>query len=115
MPHPSYLRLLSSSFSRGCQSLTDEDSLLVYLNQKCSLLHDMERVCVLMMDEIYVSPKSSYKGGVLCGFAENSKSEMEEATTVQTFMLSSVLSKHKDVVGFNRSKLWMQRFCMKAQ
>jgi hypothetical protein len=98
LPHPSYLRVLSSCFSSS-QMMIDDVSHLAYLKQKCSLLTEDERLCVLMLDEIYVSPKVSYKGGSLNGFAENDSSDLVKATTVQAFMISSVLSKHKDVAA----------------
>lgn len=79
--------------------MIDDVSHLAYLKQKCSLLTEDERLCVLMLDEIYVSPKVSYKGGSLNGFAENDSSDLVKATTVQAFMISSVLSKHKDVAA----------------
>jgi hypothetical protein len=60
LPHPSYLRLLSSCFSQCYKSLTDDDAHFIHLKQKCALLTDDERPCVLMMDEIYVSRKVLY-------------------------------------------------------
>ena len=61
---------------------------------------------MLMMDEIYVSPKVAYKGGSLHGFATNigTLSDTVEATTVQAFMISSILSKNKDVVALQPVK-----------
>jgi hypothetical protein len=52
-----------------------------------------------MLDEIYVTPKASYKSGALLGFAENYQSDPIQSTTVQAFMISSILSKHKDVAA----------------
>ena len=104
LPHTSYLRQLSSCFSHCSKTLTDDDSHFVYLKQKCSLLNENERHCVMMLDEIYVSPKVAYKGGRLEGFAENSGSDVVQATTVQAFMISSVFSKHKDVAALQPVK-----------
>jgi len=97
LPHPSYLRQLTS-----CFTLNDDDSHFVYLKQKCNVLAERERLSVLMLDEIYVKPKINYKGGSLQGFAENADSV--EATTVQAYMISSVLSKHKDVAALQPVK-----------
>jgi hypothetical protein len=112
LPHTSYLRQLSSCFSHCSKTLTDDDSHFVYLKQKCNLLN--ERLCVMMLDEIYVAPKVAYKGGRLEGFAENSGSGVVQATTVQAFMISSVLSKHKDVAALQPVKTWMQHFWRKV-
>lgn len=98
LPHPSYLRALASCFSSS-DKLNDESSHLTYLKQKCRLLTEDERWCVLMLDEIYVSPKISYKGGSLYGFADNSSSDSVQASTVLAFMVSSILSKHKDIAA----------------
>jgi len=103
LPHPSYLRQLTSCFSQCCQSLTDDDAHFVYLKQKCGALAEHERLVVLLLDEIYVKPRVTYKGGSLQGFAENS-ADTVEATTVQAYMISSVLSKHKDVAALQPIK-----------
>lgn len=99
LPHVSYLRRLSSIFVP--KSLANDDNVdehLAYLKQKCSLLGERERICTLLIDEIYVKPSVTYKGGSLQGFAENSL-ECIEATTVQAFMLSSITSKQKDIAA----------------
>lgn len=51
----------------------------------------------LMLDEIHVEPCSSFKGGSIVGFALNEPTK--KATTVQAFMISSILSKDKEVVA----------------
>ena len=99
LPHTSHLRQLMSCFSQCGTALSDDDAHFVFLKQKCTVLPEHERLCILMLDEIYVNAKVTYKGGALQGFAENSASEPTEATTVQAFMLSSILSKHKDVAA----------------
>ena len=64
----------------------------MYLQQKCNALFEHGRMCVLLIDEIYVSPRITYKGGSLLGFAQNSAvDETTEATTVQAYMLCSVM------------------------
>ena len=61
---------------------------------------------MLMMDEIYVSPKAAYKGGSLHSFATNisTLSDTVEATTVQAFVILSILSKNKDVIALQPVK-----------
>jgi len=78
----------------------------VYLKQKCSVLAEHERLCVLIMDEIYVSQKIACKGGSLHGFATNvgASSDNAEASTVQAFMISSLFSKNKDVLALEPVK-----------
>jgi hypothetical protein len=103
-PHTSYLRQLSSCFAENAKTLNDDDSHFVYLRQKCSVLADHKRFSALLLDEIHVNPKITYKGGSLQGFAENTPSDSVEATTVQAFMLTSILSKHKDVAALQPVK-----------
>lgn len=50
------------------------------------------------MDEIYVKPKLSYVGNKIEGFSKNSEIK-STATTVQVYMITSICSKNKDVVG----------------
>jgi len=85
LPHISYLRQLSSCFTQNSSTLTDDNAECAYLKQKCSVLAEHERLCMLMMDEIYVSPKVAYKGGKFHGFATNvsASADTVEATTVQ--------------------------------
>jgi hypothetical protein len=52
---------------------------------------------MLLLDEIYVQPRATYTGGHVIGMAVNSP--LEQATTVQTFMLCSLLSSNKDVAA----------------
>ena len=104
LPHISYLRQLSSCFSNNTTTLTGESARCRYLRQKCSTLDEHERLCVLMLDEIYVSQKISYKGGSLHGFATNTGCDSVEATTVQAYMLGSLFSKNKDVVALQPVK-----------
>ena len=106
LPHISYLRQLSNCFTQTATTLTGENAQSVYLKQKCSVLADHEHLCVLMMDEIYVSPKIAYKSGSLQGFATNmgQSSNTDEASTVQAFMLASIFSKNKDVAALQPVK-----------
>jgi hypothetical protein len=52
---------------------------------------------MLLLDEIYVQPRATHKGGHVIGMAVNSP--LEQATTVQSFMLCSLLSSNKDVAA----------------
>jgi hypothetical protein len=61
-----------------------------------------ERICNLLLDEIYVKPELSYRGGKLEGIAANSsvnENSVTLATTIQTFMISSITKKNKEIVG----------------
>jgi hypothetical protein len=55
LPHPSYLRQLTSCFSQCCQTLTDDDTHFVYLRQKCNALAEHERLSILLLDKIYLN------------------------------------------------------------
>lgn len=68
-----------------------------YLKQKCQNMNERERNVILMIDEIHVANKMAYKEGKLEGSASNSS--LTEASTAQVFMISSILSKYKDVVA----------------
>jgi hypothetical protein len=95
LPHVSYLKRLSSVFSLSGE--LNDSSHCEYLKQKAGLLQPHERHVILLLDEIYVAPKTSFKGGCLSGMAANSP--LEQASTVQTFMLCSLLSPNKDVAA----------------
>jgi len=95
LPHPSYLRKMSTCFTVSPGS--DCSAQTAYLTQKAQLLACHERDVSLLLDEIYVNPKVSYKGGALAGFAANC--DLNQATTVQAFMICSVLSRNKDIAA----------------
>ena len=95
LPHPVYLRKLSSCFT--VEPGTECNAHLTYLTKKCQLLEPHERYVTMLLDEIYVQPKVSYKGGTVKGFAANC--DMTQATTVQAFMICSILSHRKDIAA----------------
>lgn len=101
MPHPVYLQTFTSKL--GVENSGINSSHCQYLKKKLSILDEHSRKCNLLLDEVYVKPELSYKGGKLEGVAvhskHNSKNNLNLATTIQTFMISSILSKNKDVVG----------------
>jgi len=55
LPHPTYLRTLSSCFvvEAGFECIEH----IAYLTENTKLLPEHERNIILMLDEIYVSPK----------------------------------------------------------
>ena len=61
------------------------------------MLNPNERLVNVQLDEIYVKSKLQYKGEKLIGQADNS--DLEAATRIQGFMLSSIRSKNKDVIS----------------
>jgi hypothetical protein len=95
LPHVSYLKRLSTVFSLS--GGLDENTHYEYLKQKAELLQEHDRHVILLLDEIYVEPKTTYKGGCVTGMATNSP--LHEATTVQTFMVCSLMSKNKYVAA----------------
>lgn len=96
LPHPSYLKRLSSSFQIN-SGFQDGAIHQTYLQKKCQNLSEMERYVILMVDEIHVAHQMSYKAGKLEGSASNGS--VAEASTAQVFMISSLVSKQKDVVA----------------
>jgi hypothetical protein len=96
LPNVSYLKRLSSVLSVS-GGLNDSDSHITYLKQKAELIQPRERHVMLLLDEIHVQPRATYKGGNVIGMAVNSP--LEQATTVQAFMLCTLLSPNKDVAA----------------
>lgn len=97
LPHVFYIKRLSSAFSLS--GGLDESDHAEYLKHKVRLMEPHERQVILILDEIYVEPNTTYKGGCLTGMASNTPSE--QASTVQTFMTCSLLSANKDVAAFS--------------
>lgn len=96
LPHESYLRRLTSCLSSShAGSVTDVH--IAYLRNKARYLEPHQKVVSLMLDEIHVEPTATFKGGNIQGFASNNS--QQQATTVQAFMIASVLSKDRDVVS----------------
>lgn len=95
LPHMSYLRRICRCDNLASAGINEAH--LKYLSEKLTLLNEEEKLINILFDEIYVKPDVDYKNGKLVGMS--SFNINERATTVQTFMLTSVLSKNKDVIG----------------
>jgi hypothetical protein len=89
------LRFMPRKMSSKLDS--DTNSHLAYLKNKAKHMDPHQRLVTLMIDEIHVEPITSFKAGNLQGFACNSPTQ--QATTVQAFMMASVLSKDRDIVS----------------
>lgn len=90
LPHPRTLQKLISSYELSLESSS-------YLENRIKHLKEHELLVSLVMDEIYIQPKLSFKGGEIYG---SSNSDAQKcAKTAQVFMVSSLLSKYVDVVA----------------
>lgn len=90
LPHPRTLQRLISSFELSSNSSS-------YLESRIKHLKPHELLVSLVMDEIYIQPQLSFKGGEIYG---SSYSDAQKcAKTAQVFMVSSLLSKYVDVVA----------------
>ena len=97
LPNESYIRRLSSCLSMTSRLESDIKSHVAYRKNKADQLEPHEKVVNLLLDETHVEQNASFKGGSIQGFASICSSQ--SATTVQAFMISSVLSNDKDVVA----------------
>ena len=79
---------------------------LVYIKNKFKMLQSADKSVILMVDEIHIKPSFDYKGGSIVGSAFDTA---EAATSAYVFMISSIMSKYKDVVHIIPAK------CMKAE
>ncbi|GBO13031.1 hypothetical protein AVEN_40191-1 [Araneus ventricosus] len=95
LPSERYLRKISSTMS--LTSSKDGMEYRKYLTEKCLKLCVAERTVNLLLDEIIIRPHISYHSNSLTGLSINKS--LEKATSVQTFMISSVYSKNKDVAA----------------
>lgn len=94
LPHPNYLK----KFNLKNLNCDINESLQKYLSEKCQNLEPHERFVSLLLDEIYVKPKFNYTENDVVGMAKN-VSELEAATTLQAFMIKSLLSHNKDIAA----------------
>ena len=93
LPHPDYLRKLKLSSSI---SQCSESSHELFLKEIFSSLKEEEKLVTLMLDEIHLTKGLTYKGGKLYGMSVNSE---DAATSLQAFMISSLLSKNKHIIA----------------
>ena len=112
LPHPDYLRKLSCN----CQinSTGFNDSHKRYLQQHLSGLSEEKKLVNLLIDEIHVKSKLSYKAGKITGAASNNA---DIANSLQVFMISSLRSSYKDIVALypvkNMTALNLQEMLIK--
>ena len=66
-----------------------------YLRLRQSKLEEMQRHCLLMIDEIYIRKQPEYSGGRIYGLTDDSK----VANTLLCFMIKSIAGKYKDIVA----------------
>ena len=69
LPHAVYLLNLLYCFT--VEPGTECSNRITYLTTKCQLLEPHEHYVTMLLDEIYVQAKVSYKGGTIKGFAAN--------------------------------------------
>lgn len=94
MPHPRTVQRISSRFSVNPMNENFDENFLYHIKQKYQNLTDMEKIVVLMMDEIHLKPCFDFKGGNISGQAVNSNTV---ACSAYVFMIQSLLSQYEDV------------------
>ena len=72
-----------------------DSTFLCYVKEKVKILQTTDNHVGLLIDEIHLQQFFDYKGGNVVGAASNSK---EAAKSAFAFMITSILSKYKDVV-----------------
>lgn len=87
--HPRTLQKLISSYELSLESSS-------YLENRIKHLKEHELLVSLVMDEIYIQPKLSFKGGEIYG---SSNSDAQKCAKTAVFTVSSLLSKYVDVVA----------------
>ena len=93
LPHPKNLQKLISKLSLN----SSLEGSIIYLKNRINYLKKHEYLVNVHLDEIYIQPEISFKGGNLYG---QTALELEKvAKTTQVFMISSMFSKFKDVVS----------------
>jgi len=71
------------------------NTFLCYVKEKVKILQPNDKTVVLLVDEIHLQHFFDYKGSSVVGTASNSS---EAAKSAFAFMISSIVSKYKDVV-----------------
>ena len=94
LPHPNHIRKISTNHDIDSPGFTEPHKR--YLQQHLCGLKEEEKLVNVMLDEIHVKSSLQYKGGKIKGSASNMPAL---ANTLQTFMISSLRSSHKDIVA----------------
>lgn len=94
LPHPKILQKLVTRVSFSNAWL---ETSIGYLNTKSKALKSHELLVNLHIDKIYIQQELNFKGGSLHGLGEFNPSKIGK--TAQVIMISSLLSKYKDVVS----------------
>jgi hypothetical protein len=94
------LKRLKSGFNISPTSDNENATFL----KSMARMTDLEKYVVLQLDEIYVNSSMQYRGGKLCGIAENQNSSTQEAKTIQAFLISSAFGNFKSVVSLTPVK-----------
>ena len=94
LPNVDYIRKLGSSNDIDSPGITDDH--VSYLKQRLSGLSEDKKLVNVMLDEIHVKIRLQYKGGKIKGSSDNTPGL---ASSIQTFIISSLLSSYKDIVA----------------
>lgn len=62
MSHPRYLQRFTTKLGMGSSGI--DESYVNYFKQKITYLKPHERICSLLIDEVYVKPKLTFKAGL---------------------------------------------------
>lgn len=93
LPHKRYLQSLSSSVHISADSDINNKNYLVNVVRRLPYL---EKVVILLIDEIYITARLDYRSGNIVGSAVNKNTDV--AKTVLTYMISSPFGNLKEVV-----------------
>ena len=99
LPHPKHLQKLASNLNISPYSEEENKN---FLNVLANNLTDTDKYVILSLDEVYVNPSLEYKNGKFVGQAANNC--VEEARTVQAFMVHSAYGSFKEVVSLTPVK-----------
>ena len=94
LPHPSTVKSVCNKFLAD-PSIEERKSFLLYAKNIFPYLEEKEKHVILLLDEIHIQANFDYKGGNIVGAASNIN---EGAKSAFVFMISSVLSKFREVV-----------------